>query len=81
MLGEASISEGETRSIQSNREEEDKRVPVAKKKKKFIGKIASCSAYHIYRTGIYPVHFVKMSQKNSYSNGVTQIFRANTLYA
>lgn len=80
MLGEASISEGETRSIQSNREEEDKRVPVAKKKK-FIGKIASGSAYHIYRTGIYPVHFVKMSQKISYSNGVTQIFRANTLYA
>lgn len=79
MLGEASISEGETRSIQSNREEEDKRVPVAKKK--FIGKIASGSAYHIYRTGIYPVHFVKMSQKNSYSNRVTQIFRANTLYA
>ena len=81
MLGEASISEGETRSIQSNREEEDKRVPVAKKKK-FIGKIASGSVPVIF-IGLeyFPVHFVKMSQKNSYSNGVTQIFRANTLYA
>lgn len=59
MLGDASISEGETRSIQSNREEEDKSVPVAKKKKKFIGKIASGSAYHIYMTGIYPCALCK----------------------
>lgn len=52
------------------------------KKKKFIGKIASGSVPVIF-IGLeyFPVHFVKMSQKNSYSNGVTQIFRANTLYA
>lgn len=50
MLGDASISEGETERIQSNKEEEDKSLPVAKH---FIEKEASDGDYQIYRTEIY----------------------------
>lgn len=50
MLGDASISEGEKERIQSNREEEDKSLPVANH---FIGKEASGGDSQIYRTEIY----------------------------
>lgn len=46
MLGDASISEGETLRIQSNNKEEDKSLPVAKH---FIGKETSCSGNHFWK--------------------------------